>query len=123
MSKLQEMHSKGVSMSACNKYGESIIHLAARKGFEKIFKLLFHFAETIYICDDKGRTVLHDACWSATPNFSIVTSILDRDSSLFNITDSRGYTSLAYVKQNQWSEWMRFFDLIKDRYWPKLQEN
>jgi len=119
--KLKELHEKGVSMTACNKYGESILHMAARLGNEETFSFLFNHAETKYISDDQGRTVLHDACWSACANFNIVTEILEQDSSFIQMTDTRGFTPLAYVKKDEWGAWIHFFDTIKDKYWPVLE--
>jgi len=30
------------------------------------------------LCDDDGKTVLHDACWNSTPSFETARLVLDR---------------------------------------------
>mmetsp|Transcript_41329 Transcript_41329/g.54326 ORF Transcript_41329/g.54326 Transcript_41329/m.54326 type:complete len:255 (-) Transcript_41329:178-942(-) len=122
--KLQAFKVKGLSMSACNKFGESIVHIAARTGQTDTFKKLLNLSEDniIHISDDMGKTVLHDACWSGKPNFEIVRAILDRDPFLFCVADVRGATPLAYVKKGDWDEWCDFLDAISDTYWPFCQK-
>eukprot|EP00638_Chattonella_subsalsa_P010880 CAMPEP_0117797218 /NCGR_PEP_ID=MMETSP0948-20121206/12396_1 /TAXON_ID=44440 /ORGANISM="Chattonella subsalsa, Strain CCMP2191" /LENGTH=313 /DNA_ID=CAMNT_0005628569 /DNA_START=195 /DNA_END=1133 /DNA_ORIENTATION=+ len=99
------LKSKGLNMAACNKFGESILHIAARRGEIKTFAFLMNAVDSVYITDDQGRTILHDACWSATPNFNVVKMILDVDSSLLRATDVRGSTPLAYIKREHWQRW------------------
>ncbi|CAM9731500.1 unnamed protein product, partial [Heterosigma akashiwo] len=116
--KLQDLKSRGSSMSACNKFGESVLHMAARKGEMKIFAFLMNSVDNIYITDDQGRTILHDACWSATPNFDVVTMILQHDETLLRATDVRGSTPLAYIKRDNWQQWYEYLDRMKETFWP-----
>ncbi|CAM9909546.1 unnamed protein product, partial [Heterosigma akashiwo] len=116
---LKQMKENGLSMSACNKFGESVIHLAARSGNTETFSFLLEAAETVYITDDQGRTVLHDACWRANANFDIIRLILNKDSTLLRLKDNRGWTPLAYVKQDHWASWDDFLHEVKDTYWPR----
>ncbi len=34
-----------------------------------------------------------------------------------NIVDCRGCSPLSYVKKEFWSEWIQFFERVKDRFW------
>jgi hypothetical protein len=65
LSLLQELFSQGRSLSCCNRYGESLLHMACRRGFEEIVTFLTQGAGVeIRITDDCGRTPLHDALWN-----------------------------------------------------------
>ena len=68
---LRELH-------ACNKFGDSLLNIACRRSNTKIVKFLLEEAKvSVFLRDDTGRTPLHDACWTATPNFEIVDLLLN----------------------------------------------
>ena len=40
-----------------------------------------------------------------------------------NIVDCRGCSPLSYVKKDYWSEWIQFFDSVKDVFWMQRDIN
>merc|ERR1712072_1441988 len=115
----RELMDCGLSFNPCNRFGESIIHMVCRRGN---FELLQYFVMRgccVQVCDDFGRTPLHDACWSSEPNFELVEFLLNIDLGLLRITDCRGATPLAYVKRENWDKWKNFFTSKKQRWWPE----
>lgn len=66
---------------------------------------------------------LHDACWSAEPQFDIVRLHLEHDDTLFMTEDKRGWTPLCYIKPCHWPLWNAFFDTVKEKYWPQQQSD
>lgn len=114
----------GLSSTACNSFGESIVHTVCRKHEAPLLKILLNRGATIRICDDFGRTPLHDACWMASGNdFACVEILLKADPSLVCALDKRGFTPLKYVPNRHWNEWRAFFDAVKDVYWPNKATN
>ena len=99
-----------------NRFGESLLHMACRRGFEDIVDyLLDQESETeTRICDDNGRTVLHDACWNPSPQLKICKRILDRDPILFFICDNRGCSAFEYARPEHWEIWRNFLLDNKD---------
>jgi len=107
----------GLSLNPCNRFGESLLHMACRRGdFEQV-QFLVSRGCSVQICDDFGRTPLHDACWTTEPNFRIVELLLDIDCRLLHIVDCRGAAPLAYVKRENWEKWKRFFLSKVEIYW------
>ena len=95
-------------MSACNKFGESILHLACKRAsFETVRFLLSHGAD-LSVRDDYGRTPMHDACWRPEPDFALVSLLLTLSPSLLMRCDKWGFTPLMYITQEQWTPWCSF---------------
>lgn len=117
---LDEILRSGVSPNPCNTYGESLVHMVCRRGDQKLLQIMIQNGCDIQVADDYGRTPLHDACWAASPAFETVTMLLDKDPSLFLMTDCRGSLPLSYVRKEHWNEWIDFIDSKKDVYWPNL---
>jgi hypothetical protein len=88
------------------------------RSFSRVFfkkKILFHKK------DDVGRTPLHNACWTNNfPSFNTVELLLEKDVFLMQLTDSRGYTPLAYVREEHWPQWKEFLDRVFDQFWPAV---
>ena len=60
---LRSMMRQGHTLQTCNRHGESIVHIACRRGSIDLVKFLLYEANvTTQIRDDMGRTPLHDAC-------------------------------------------------------------
>mmetsp|Transcript_9249 Transcript_9249/g.13113 ORF Transcript_9249/g.13113 Transcript_9249/m.13113 type:complete len:604 (+) Transcript_9249:124-1935(+) len=114
---LSALLQSGLSPNSCNSFGESIVHMACRRSDYKILKLLVDNGACLQVSDDFGRTPLHDACWTAKPCFKSIELILGKDERLLHIVDCRGSTPLAYVKQEQWQDWIEFLDRQKEVYW------
>ena len=127
---VQALHQKNntntttrATLQCCNKFGESIVHMACRQSSPEVLAYLMHTANvSIRVCCDSGRTPLHDACWTTSPNFDIIILLLEQCPDLLKVTDKRGFTPLSYVPRDKWGEWCDFLeqnaDLIKCRELP-----
>lgn len=103
---LSAFHTSGRPLKCSNKFGESLLHLACRKGMVQMTKFLVEDCQVpLQICDDFGRTVLHDACWGVEPNFALVDLLLAKCPDLLYVKDRRGSTPLQYVRRPQWKHW------------------
>mmetsp|Transcript_265 Transcript_265/g.417 ORF Transcript_265/g.417 Transcript_265/m.417 type:complete len:235 (-) Transcript_265:78-782(-) len=106
---LREMVKNGRSMHACNQFGESIIHMACRRGFTDVVKfLLVEAGVSLRVIDDFGRTPLHDACWVPRPSFDLVDMLLNHEPELLLMSDKRGHTPLDYVRKEHWKDWREY---------------
>lgn len=119
------------SQDASNKFGESVVHVACRRGGMDVIRFLLANGGSRTCCDDLGRFPLHEVCWAAQPRFDIVRLFLDDPSNckanadddtacLLLVTDKRGCTPLRYVREESWSQWCRFLDEVVDHYWPSV---
>lgn len=108
-------------MSACNKFKESIIHLACRRAEFSIVQMILTHGGDVTIMDDFGRSVLHDTCWRPDPRFDIATLILDQHLEMVFYLDSRGCSPLQYVPQGLWIQWCAYLFHQKDKYWPRKE--
>lgn len=118
---LKRMHAEGKCLSACNKFSESIIHMACRRSDFKVVDFMVRNGGQISLIDDYGRTPLHDACWRSSPQFDVVTLLLDRNLDLLRMLDVRGASALNYVCEDQWLHWCAYFYHQKEKYWPIQQ--
>lgn len=76
--RLRRLALEGRHMNACNKYGESIVHMACRRGDLEVLTFLVSTGAILDVADDFGRTPLHDACWTPEPRFDVVTFLLNK---------------------------------------------
>jgi Ankyrin repeats (3 copies) len=91
---------------AGNKFGETIVHAACRRGSTEVLSFLLQHGAPLRVCCDAYRTPLHDACWTSTNHPGpILDLILDACPDLLYILDARGFTPLQYVPRAQWSVW------------------
>lgn len=114
---LEKLLKCGLSPNPCNAFGESIVHMVCRRGDSKLLKVLKDAGCSLQVTDDFGRTPLHDACWTAEPNFETVDIILDTDLRLLNVVDCRGSSPLSYVKRDHWGKWIAYFQSKMEQYW------
>lgn len=113
----------GLSPNACNAFGESIVHMACRRGHSQILRVLVESGAVLKTCDDYGRTPLHDACWSAQPSFDTVEQIaIDCDRCMWFLRDCRGSLPLSYVHEDNIEEWKDWFDSRIDVMFPSRHE-
>jgi len=106
---LRNFHASGRSLSCCNQFGESILHMACRRGFSEISSLLIEEADvSVRIIDDCGRTPLHDALWNKDCKFEIVDRLIRSDPSLLLFSDKRGHTPFSYARKEHWPRWIKF---------------
>jgi len=115
----EENRASGSTMNACNRFGESILHLACRKGSLDVVQLLVGSSNnegcgcSLLLRDDYGRTVLHDACWTVNPPWELIKLILRKAPVLWRVSDVRGHLALQYVPKAAWPQWSAF--LSKNR--------
>jgi hypothetical protein len=118
---LTQMQELGRCMSACNRYSESIVHMACRRSTYATVKYILDNIHTLALVDDYGRTPLHDACWRSEPCFAIVALIMDSNLDLVRCKDRRGSTPLHYVRREHWQLWCAFLDHQKEIYWAPIK--
>jgi hypothetical protein len=112
------MQSGAVSPNPCNRFGESLLHTVCRRGDARFLQVLLQNGASLEVCDDRGRTPLHDACWVPSPHFDVVDLILERDPRLLFVVDCRGAPPLQYVPKKDWQAWVQFLEGRKNAYWP-----
>lgn len=115
---LRSYQKSGRPLQCSNQFGESILHLACRKGLLEVVEFLVNEAKvSLWVKDDFGRTPLHDACWACEPNFNLLDLLLDNCPDLLFISDARAHTPLSYVRQNHWDVFSKY---LKEKA-PKLK--
>jgi len=106
---LRKMKEEGRLVNSCNKFGESLLHLACRRSFTNVTQLLLDDANIdIDVRDDYHRTPLHDACWTCDPNLELVDLLIRKAPAHLVMEDVRGFTPFDYVRQDDWGKWLRF---------------
>lgn len=113
--KLRQLLACGIPLEACNRFGESLLHMACRRSNAKVVSFLLHEANVSpKIRDDYGRTPLHDACWRGNPEYDIVEMILRVEPRLAFVEDVRGHAPFRYARKEHWPAWNEFLDSKKD---------
>lgn len=103
---LRKMHKDGRPLQCSNKFGESLIHMACRRGLTGVVRFLIKEAGvTLRVKDDVGRSPLHDAFWSTEPNYDLVDLLIEHDADLLLVKDNRGHLPFQYARHNQWKGW------------------
>lgn len=118
---LRKLHEAGASLDCCNRFGESLIHLACRRGNVEMVKFLVKDAGvTLLLRDDYGRTVFHDACWTPEPKFELVEFLMQEVPDFLCVKDVRGHLPLNYVRKEHHDQWHSFLSERKALLRPKL---
>jgi hypothetical protein len=108
---LREFHNEGRPLKSSNRFGESLLHLACRKGLTEVVDFLIHEANVpLNVSDDMGRSPLHDAFWTCEPSFELMDLLLRACPDLLYINDKRGHTPLSYARRNHWGKWSEYFE-------------
>ena len=108
LGRLDALAAGGKTMDACNRFGESVLHAACRRGDDEVVTHLLARGASPLVVDDFGRTPLHDACWTSEPSLAVVTMLLARDPGMIHLADARGATPLAYVRREHFPVWRAF---------------
>lgn len=118
---LKTMHKESkLVVNACNRFGDSLLHLACRRSHTDIVKFLIQDLKAdIFIRDDYHRTPLHDAAWTAEPNFDLIHFLIEEAPEHLLMKDVRGFTPFDYVRQHDWGLWLRFLWERKTMLRPK----
>jgi hypothetical protein len=107
---LRSMLEEGVSMDACNRFGESLIHMACRRGDVSVVQfMIMEGRVNVNVRDDYGRTPIHDACWTPQPNFDVMDLLLDHvPTDLLICEDVRGHSPFHYSRREHGEAWLGF---------------
>lgn len=110
VARLRKLHDEGRSFNACNRFGESLLHMACRRGDLGVVTFLVEeVGVRLDVRDDYGRTALHDACWTATPNCDVMDVLIQVfPSETLLAEDVRGHTPFDYARKEHWEEWIDF---------------
>lgn len=108
------------SMSACNRFCESIVHMACRRADRDVIEFILSHGGEIDLVDDYGRTPLHDACWRVSPRFDVVTILMDKNTDLIRYSDARGSTPLKYCREEHWLHWCAYLYNQREKYWAPM---
>ena len=120
---LQKLHKAGLLMNCCNKFGESLLHLACRRGYTSIVRYLVEEVKVnVHIRDDYLRTPLHDACWTTQPEYELVDVLLKAAPAHMVLEDARGFTPFDYVRREHHGKWLRFLWERKDSLHPRQEK-
>merc|ERR1719491_2885378 len=118
--KIRQLYHEGMlTCNACNRFGESILHMACRRGHVEMIHFLLTtvgLSITTTVKDDYHRTPLHDAFWSASPNkYQIVDLLLKQPETvaLLLLKDKRGFTPLDYARGEEYEKWYHFLTARK----------
>ena len=118
---LKNYLSEGKTLQCCNKFGESSISLVCRNQLTEVLTFLLEKAKvSIQICDDYGRTPLHDACWVSDPDFTLILTLLNKCPDLLLLCDKRGHTPLDYVRKEHYDRWNTFLRQNEDKILPSV---
>ncbi len=110
---------KGKSILMCrSRSGESLLHMACRRGHLEIVLFLIEKGVPVRIVDKSGRTPLHGACWSAVPQFTIVEYLLRLDPEMLFVQDDDDLTPLEYVPQEHVTQWESFLYRHQRLFYP-----
>ena len=99
----------GRTLQATNKFGESLLHMACRRSFTRVVHfLLTEAGVSPKVCDDMGRTPLHDACWTCEPNTDLMELLILHCPELLVMKDRRGSAPFEYIRGDHACAWMKF---------------
>jgi hypothetical protein len=124
LERLRQLWADGKCLDACNQFGESLLHMACRRGDLGIVTFLVCEAKVqTNRCDDFGRNPFHDALWTSTPNFEVMDLLLDHaDPSLLLAEDVRGNTPFAYARKEHSAKWINFLEQRRKKLQQRIAE-
>ena len=120
LDKVQELQAQGHPLQARSQFGESILHVCARRGTPEMLRfMLQQEGVSARTCCDYGRTPLHDAAWSTDPvSLEMMKILIQECPDLLLILDKRGFMPLDYIPKERWPHACHFLDKYKDMIMP-----
>jgi hypothetical protein len=124
LEKLRVLYQEGKSLNACNQFGESLLHMACRRGDLPIVTFLIREAKVrIDIRDDFGRNPFHDACWTPVPNHDVMDVLMEAaEPEMLLAEDVRGSTPFDYARRDHHAIWIEFLESRKDVLIQKIRK-
>ena len=121
---LKQLHADGKDLNASNQFGESLLHMACRRGNVSILSFMLREANVrVTQRDDFGRNILHDACWTSTPNLDIMDELLEFVNPLLMLSeDVRGSTPFDYCRRDHWAEWIKYLSERKEKIQARIEQ-
>jgi Ankyrin repeats (3 copies) len=117
---IQQMNEQGLNLQCRNRFNETIVHTAARRGEFAILQYLVEQANVSpRVCCDTGRTPLHDAAWSSEPDFDTITLLLKDCPDFLGLKDARNCTPFDYIPQVAFEKWNQYLREHKTLLLPK----
>jgi hypothetical protein len=125
MIKLRSMLDEGKSFDASNSFGESLLHMACRRGCLEVVNFLVYEAQVkVDVRDDFERNPLHDALWTTMPNFGVMDALLKQIPPEMLLTeDVRGHTPFHYARKEHWDDWVIFLRARNDFLLQRLNQS
>lgn len=119
VARLRRIHNEGKSLQCCNRFGESLIHLACRRSEKEVVDFLINEGcVSLRVRDDYGRTPMHDACWRTEANIDLLDILIQREPELMMMSDKRGHTPLDYARREHWKVLIPFLLKRADTFQP-----
>ena len=117
---LRQSYAGGQNLRCCNRFGESLLHVACRRASADVVAFLLNEANVSpCLRDDFGRTPLHDACWRGSPEYDIFELLLSKEPRLAFVADVRGHKPFQYVRKEHWADWKNFLSCKRGLILPK----
>jgi hypothetical protein len=115
--RLRELWKNGKSLDACNPFGESLLHMACRRGDLKLVRFLVCEVQVrTDRCDDFGRNPFHDALWTSSPNLELLDLLMEHmDPAMLLAEDVRGNTPFAYARREHDAQWIAFLEERREK--------
>ena len=120
VNKIRQIRAHGLALQSANRFNESIVHTAARRGeFSVLHYLIKQAGVSARVCCDTGRNPLHDAAWSSSPSFDCIRLLVQDCPDLLGLTDSKNSTPLDYIPPTAYSEWNRWLEANREILAPR----
>jgi len=123
---LRSLLESGEDLSCCNRFGESLIHMACRRSHVDVVRFLLQEAKvSLAVRDDYGRTPLHDCCWRPSSGYMyelMELLLTEGDPRMLLVKDVRGHAPFDYARKDQWQGWNDFLESRKDLLLSRLAE-
>jgi hypothetical protein len=99
-----------------NRFGESLVHLSCKYGRTDVVRYLIEkVVLPLNVRDSCGRTPLHNACISVSPNWEILELFLEHAPEQMLFLDNCGKTPFYYIRETQWKRCLQFLSDHKNQ--------